>query len=230
LTYENLNNSNQNDEYNSEEEQEEENNQGNQSGNVLIDIDDENSSTINNSFNRSGILQSSESALSSNKKHITIDSNYQFYSFSTANTFGNNNNNITNQYPYNNNFADTENNIATTSKETKPIKIKHRVSRSIDIKRKKNDSDLYIPELKGEHNSTVKCNTLPNHLSLKSFSPFSPFLDDNQFLSKSKQGKSQSKGDISNVEKEKKKDKGKGKYIDKQLPIVMFENFKKVIS
>ncbi|OUM60592.1 hypothetical protein PIROE2DRAFT_13611 [Piromyces sp. E2] len=225
LTYDNSNHSNPQENIEVGEEGEE-NNQEYQPEEVHIDIDEEeNSTTINNSFsfNRSGILQSSESALYSNKKHITIDSNYQFRSLSAANTFGERNNNLINQLPYN--YAETSN--ITRISETKPIKINHRVSKSIDIKRKKKDSDLYIPEPKGEQYSTIKYNTLPNHLSLKSYSPLSLFFDDNQFPTKSKQSKSTSKTDISNIEKEKKKDKGKGKYIDNELPIAMFENFKK---
>ncbi|KAG4089231.1 hypothetical protein H8356DRAFT_956908 [Neocallimastix lanati (nom. inval.)] len=81
-----------------------------------------------------------------------------------------------------------------------------------------------------ESSSAVKCNTLPNHLSLKSFSPFSPFNDDNNNLFESKKESKPNKSDTIFFNKNENNDddnKTKKHYIDKQLPIVMFENFKK---
>ncbi|ORX46178.1 hypothetical protein BCR36DRAFT_297828, partial [Piromyces finnis] len=223
LLYENINRINQNrGNINSEieEEEEEEEEEEYQPEDVHIEIDNEeneneNSTTINNSFNPKGILQSENSPHLTNK-HITIDSNFQFYSFGQTNNIGNK------QFQLNTNTLTND----SDEKKKPPFKCKHRVSKSIDIKRKKNDSDLFIEDV--QHNSSGKCNTLPNHLSLNSFSPISPFFNELNFFSKDKQSKSSSKSDISNIEKE--KEKGKKKYINNQLPIVTFGNFNKVIS
>jgi len=249
--------------------------QNSESNDVQIDIEADNNDdlTLNNSETSRTLQENSinnendmisqieptieEGTTSTHIKHITIDSNFQFYSFSKKNKTNsknnnnhrdNNNHNILNFFR-NNNTTHTvnhnhtnnnnnnnnnnynyfyDNNIASTS--TKPEKIiKHRVSKSIDIKRPKKDADNFSPV--SESSSAVKCNTLPNHLSLKSFSPFSPFNDDNNNLFESKKESKPNKSDTIFFNKNENNDddnKTKKHYIDKQLPIVMFENFKKV--
>ncbi|ORX85655.1 hypothetical protein BCR32DRAFT_290536 [Anaeromyces robustus] len=172
------------------------------------------------SSNNNGNNFYDEGTSSTHKKHITIDSNFQFYSFSTKTKNKGKNNDISNDTF---DYDDEKNN---TLIDERPFKIIHRVSKSIDIKRKRNDSNLYKVCSEDGGSSAIKYNTLPNHLSLKSFSSFSPLLDENNFLgSNNKQDKSNKNETL--CDKNGNKKENNKNYIDKELPIVLFENFKK---
>jgi len=123
-----------------------------------------------------------------------------------------------------NNTSDNSDNIESTSNN-----FKHGGSKSIDIKRNKKISSQYTSYSEGNGNSEFKNNTAPKSLPLKTFSPFSPFHEKNNYFLNDNHDKSKFDNDNKILKKTDKNEIiNKNHFIDKQLPIVMFENFKKV--